>query len=368
MKKVLILSTSTGEGHNQAAKALKLTLERNGYEVTIEDFLKNNSKILSTAFIGGYDFFASKFPKIYGFTYKITDNYLSVIGLNVCYTFTKRKIKNLIDSLKPDFIIATHPFVVPLLGSLKRNGLNIPIMSIVTDFKAHYSYIDKDIDYYITGSQYTKNELIKDGIDKNKVFPFGIPVKDEVYESFPELLSTKNDDYFNILLMGGSMGLDNIRYVLKELLNNTHPLRITVVCGNNKKLKENLQNSYKTKLRNKKLHILGYCHDIPSLMEFSDLLISKPGGLTVTEAFLKNIPLIIPFAIPGQETYNSDFLVQNNYAIRVDSLLELNIKVDELIDNKDKFNYLKNNIKSLADSYSKNKIVELINEKIQRVD
>ena len=368
MKKVLILSTATGEGHNQAAKSLQITLERNGFEVYIEDFLQNNSKILSTAFIGGYDFFAVKFPKLYGVAYKLTDNYLSILGLNIAYIFTKNKIKKLIGELKPDFIISTHPFAIPLLGSLKRKGLNIPVMSIVTDFKAHFSYIDKNIDYYITGSNYTKNELIKDGIDKNKIYTYGIPIKDEFYFSFPELLTTKDDDYFNILLMGGSMGLDNIKYVLKELLNNSHNLRITVICGNNVKLKDSLTNEYKSKIRGKKLHILGFCNDIPSIMEYSDLLISKPGGLTVTEAFVKNLPLIIPFSIPGQETYNTDFLKKNGYAIGIDSLLELNLVVDNLIDNKTEFNNLKNNIKKIASLYSKQEIVNLISNEINRVD
>ena len=361
MKKILILSTATGEGHNQAAKSLKSTLEKNGYEVIIEDFLQNNSKVLSTAFIGGYDFFAVKFPKIYGLTYKITDSYLSVLGLNILYTFTKRKIKTLINNIKPDFVISTHPFAVPLLGSLKRSGLDIKTMSIITDFKAHYSYIDKSVDFYITGSDYTKSDLSKLGISDKKIFTYGIPVKDDFNNSFPELLTTKDNDFFNILLMGGSMGLDNIKYVLKELLTNTHKLRITVICGNNTKLKDSLLHEYKNNIKGKKLHILGFSNDIPSIMEYSDLLISKPGGLTVTEAFIKSLPLVIPFSIPGQETYNADFLIKNKYAIGVDSLLELNLTIDNLIDNPKELQALKDNIQTIAKDYSKQKIVDLIN-------
>lgn len=365
MKKVLILSTSTGEGHNQAAKSLESTLEYNNFEVHRHDFLQKNSKVLSTAFIGGYDFFASKFPSIYGLAYRLTDNFLSTWGLNVAYTFTRIKIKKLIDEIQPDFIISTHPFAVPLLGSLKRKGMNIPTMSIVTDFKAHYSYYDKDIDYYITGSEYTKIELVKLGLNKKRIYPLGIPVRDDFYLSCPELLTTKDDDYFNILLMGGSMGLNNIKYVLKELLNNKNKLRITVVCGNNKKLKDSLLSEYKNKIRNKKLHILGYCSDIPSIMEYSDLLISKPGGLTVTEAFIKNLPIVIAFAIPGQEIYNTEFLCENNYALKVDSLLELNLMVDSLIDNPSELQKLKSNISNVSTQYSKQKIVDLINLNIK---
>lgn len=250
------------------------------------------------------------------------------------------------------------------MGSLKRKGLNKPVIVIVTDFKAHSTYIDKNIDAYITASENTKDDLAKRGIDSRRIFTFGIPVKDEFLENKSDIKATKNDDYFNILLMSGSMGLKNISYVLKELLNNSNKLRITVVCGKNEKLKEDLLKEYKHSIKDKKLHILGFSKDVDSLMEYSDLIISKPGGLTVTEAISKNLPLLIPFAIPGQETQNVEFLTSNGYALYIDNLLELNLTIDNLISNPKELEKMRYKLSKLSSCYSKQRIVGLADKLI----
>lgn len=364
MKKVLILTTSTGEGHNQAANSISTSFEKAGYEVISHDFLKNNSKVLNKLFVKGYEISASLFPKTYGFFYKFTDTNVTNKILSMVFLLTRKKVSALIKSKNPDIILVTHPFAVNILGSLKRKWLNKPVMVIVTDFRAHSTYIDKGIDAYITASEDTKINLSAKGIDPKRIFTFGIPVKDEFKEKHIDVKSIKNDDYFNILLMSGSMGLKNISYVLRELLNNSHKLRITVVCGKNDKLKENLLNEHKNPIKNKKLHILGFSKDISSFMEYSDLIISKPGGLTVTEAITKNLPLLIPFAIPGQEIQNTEFLTSNGYAMYLDNLLELNLTIDKLISNPKDLDKMRTNLSKLSAIYSKEKIIELANELI----
>ena len=144
--------------------------------------------------------------------------YNLITYISLVFSITKRKIKKLINEIEPNIILVTHPFAVSIIGALKRNGLTIPSIVIVTDFKAHATYIDKNIDAYITASENTKIALSNKGIDSKKIFPYGIPVKDEFLNDEFDIPSTKNDDYFNILLMSGSMGLKNISYVLKELL------------------------------------------------------------------------------------------------------------------------------------------------------
>lgn len=359
MKKVLILTTSTGEGHNQAANSISDSFEKSGYNVIFHDFLKNNSKILNKLFVNGYEISASFFPKLYGFSYKLTDTKLTNKLLSAVFLLTKRKIYNLIKSENPDVILATHPFVVNILGSLKKKRINKPVIVIITDFKAHSTYIDKNIDAYIVASEDTKADLSKKGINPKKIFTFGIPVKDQFMQKHLDINSTKNDGYFNILLMSGSMGLNNISYVLRELLNNSNKLRITVVCGKNEKLKESLLNEYKHPIRDKKLHILGFSQDIDSLMDYSDLIISKPGGLTVTEAISKNLPLLIPFAIPGQEIQNTEFLTSNGYAMYLENLLELNLIIDNLISNPSNLKKMKLNLSKLSVLYSKENIIKL---------
>lgn len=364
MKKILILTASTGEGHNQAANSISENFKARGYEVIKTDFLKSSSKFLDNVLVSGYEVLASLFPKVYGISYKLTDGPLNNKLLSLLFLSTSKKISKLINNVKPDIILLTHPYAVSVIGNLKKKGLNIPVISIVTDFKAHGTYINKDINAYITGSESTKSSLVTRGINPNIIYSYGIPVKDEFLDKVPGLLSSKEPDYFNILLMSGSMGLKNISYVLKELLNNSHKLRITVVCGNNKELRENLYKDYSHRIKDKKLHILGFSNDIASLMEYSDLIITKPGGLTITESIHKTLPIIIPFCIPGQEMQNTEFLTSNGYALYVDNLMEINLRVDNLIDNPIILEEMRNKLSDLASTYSKDKIVDIADELI----
>lgn len=364
MKKVLILTTSTGEGHNQAANSIANTFMKYSYEVITYDFLKSNSKILTNLLVKGYEIAASFFPKTYGFLYNISNTLFITKIISFIFYFLNKKVYKFIRNSNPDVIVVTHPFAVSIATNIK-NKINIPIITIVTDFKAHGAYISDKVDAYIVGSNETKNNLIEKGILKDRIFVYGIPVKDKFFKEKINLSGIDKGDYFNVLLMGGSMGLKNISQVLKELLNNSCKLRITVVCGKNEELRNNLLKKYNNNIKNKKLHILGFSNDIDVLMDYSDLIISKPGGLTSTEAINKRLPLIIPFVIPGQETENVEVLQANGCAIYLNNLLELNLLVSDLINNPDKLKKIEENMANLSSSYSKDNIVKLADKLIQ---
>lgn len=157
MKKVLILTTSTGQGHNQAAASVEESFNNSGYEITKLDFLAKNSKLLNDIIVIGYEFSASKFPKTYGFFYKLTDTNLTNKLLKLIFFMARKKVSKLINKIQPDVIIATHSINISVISDLKKNGLDIPFILVVTDFKAHYLYVDSYVDAYITGSNYTKN-------------------------------------------------------------------------------------------------------------------------------------------------------------------------------------------------------------------
>lgn len=367
MKKVLILTTSTGQGHNKAANSLIYEFSKEGFECIKHDFLASNSKLLNNLIVKGYEISATNLPAFYGWFYKITDTKVTNKLLKFVFYLTGKKLLKTINKYKPDLIIGTHPLSVNIVSKLKHNGLNIPFISVVTDFKAHYTYVSPLVDAYITGSKFTNQSLIDRGINKNILFPFGIPISESFYARNDTIPDIKDNSYFNILLMSGSMGLINISYVLDELLNNEHKLRITAVCGNNSTLKNHLEKKASDVFPNKKLHILGFSNDIASLMEYSDVIISKPGGLTVSEAIIKNLPLIIPFSIPGQEMENTDFLTTNGYAFHVENLKDINLFVNKLIESPEHLLEMKSNLKLLASSYSIRNVItiskQLMNEK-----
>lgn len=367
MKKVLILTISTGQGHNQAATSVGESFEKSGYQIIRHDFLAKNSKFLNDIIVIGYELMASKFPNFYGWFYDLTNRPIVNSLLNIPFMHTKRKVSKLIHEINPDVIVGTHALSTRIVSNLKKKGLQTPYILTVTDFKAHYTYISSYVDAYITGSDYTKKSLIEKNINTDKIYPIGIPIDKKFYIDVTHADDLKDDEYFNLLLMSGSFGLDTIFVVMKELLKNKHKLRITVVCGKNKHLKNTLTDYCNNNtFENKKIHILGFTKDIPYLMDYCDIIVSKPGGLTVTESIVKNIPLIIPFSIPGQENENIDFLTSEGYSIKVNSIQDLNSEIDTLIENPDKLKSIKNKIQTLADTYSLEKIVDIAENLIKK--
>lgn len=353
MRKILILTTATGEGHNQAAKSLKEILNNKYDEVEIFDFLAK-TKPVNDFIVGGYELSAKVFPYIYGLFYKISDFKMINRLLEGFLRRPTAKTLEYINEFKPDVIACTHPLAVSILGNLVRNKLiDVPTISVITDFKPHYTYYSSKIDAYITGSTFTKTELIKFGVIEDRIHPVGIPVGQQFYDRYK---NTKiNDNLFKILVMGGSMGLSGISKVLKELVHNKNNLSLTVVCGKNESLKESLDNEY-SKYEN--IEILGFTNKISTLMDEMDLIITKPGGLTTTESIHKALPMVIPFVIPGQETDNAKLLVRENAAIRVKDLSTMNTVIDKLIESPHELIELKQNMQKLSKNYS---IVDTIN-------
>ncbi|TCT14686.1 processive 1,2-diacylglycerol beta-glucosyltransferase [Natranaerovirga pectinivora] len=357
MKKVLIFTVSAGHGHNSAANSLKKELEAQAYEVLTIEPTKEISKSLDTIISDGYKVLATKLPKMYGTLYKIS-NYqvLNNRLTKLCIRTLEEKIYNIILEHKPRLIICTHPMFVNVISNIKdEKGIEVPFISVVTDYQAHKSYVNKNVDAYIAGSIYTKDSLIKKGVDGNRVYAYGIPVRRE-FHTKKEKNESKSE--FTILLMGGSMGVNAIKKSLKNLLKVDYPLRMIVICGNNETLKKSLENKYGSGLGNKIIEIIGFTSNVPEYMDISDVIISKPGGLTVSESLIKNIPMIIPYYIPGQEKENTDVLVNAGVA-KKSEVKELSQIITELIENPVMLQKMKQNILEITKTHSLDSTVDL---------
>lgn len=260
MKKVMILTASTGEGHNAAAKSLKDKYEEKGYVTYKVDFLKESSSVMNTLVADGYRVIAQNFPNVYGIMYETADrknfNKLTRGGY---YTIERRIIRKL-DEIKPDIVIATHPFAVGLIDHLKRkNKADFRFMQVVTDFKAHYSYVSTNVDAYITGSEYTKKTLVDRNIPEEKIYPYGIPVKKEFQEhSDPKYIKPDTKKRFHVLVMGGSMGSKDILKVVKRLVIESEHYYLDVVCGRNKLLLDTLTKMYGQAVQDGRMTIHGF--------------------------------------------------------------------------------------------------------------
>jgi processive 1,2-diacylglycerol beta-glucosyltransferase len=397
-KKVLIMSASTGGGHNRAARAIKEELESRtidgmSIECEIVDSLKLVNNTMDKLISRGYEKSAIYTPKAYGSVYRFSET--SIVSKNEFKTnpltsLMARKFKHLLNECKADLIIGTHPFPMIALSTLKKNNtirslskienlhksnnLNIPPMiSVLTDYTTHSTWIQNEIDYYIVGHEYVKELLAYEGVNSKKIKAFGIPVeksflkhrnKDTVLKEFG-----LSPNKLTILLMGGSFGAGNIKETLEELLAVDRDFQILVITGKNEHLKDKLSKMLDSTVHNKKVCLLGYTDKMNDILASIDVLISKPGGLTTTEALLNNVPMIVPYFIPGQEEENLDFLTNCGAALRTTKKYSLPVLLKVLIDDPSRLDTLRNNIISIRKSDSavniSNLVVDILNNNDQ---
>ncbi|MBQ1793949.1 MAG: glycosyl transferase [Peptostreptococcaceae bacterium] len=387
-KKVLIMSASTGGGHNRAARAIKEELTQKvidgeTIECEIIDSLKlvntTMDKIIST----GYEKSAIYTPKAYGKVYRMSESNLASKNEfkdNVLTSFMARKFKKLVLDKQPDLIVGTHPFPMIALSTLKKaynqedtlfknNNVSIPpLITVLTDYTTHPTWIQNEIDYYIVGHEYVKELLVSEGVSPNKVKPFGIPVeKSFLHNRDRDVVLSElglDSDKLTVLLMGGSFGAGNIKETLTELLDIDRDFQIIVITGKNISLKEKLEKNLNIYPHNKNVCVLGYTNNMNDILASIDVLITKPGGLTTTEALLKDVPMIVPYYIPGQEEENLDFLCNCGSALRTTKKYSLSVLLKVLIDDTSRLDLLKENIKSICKFNSSQNIANLIEDEL----
>lgn len=390
-KKVLIMSASTGGGHNRAARAIKEELSNktiDGEPVVCEiiDSLKLVNTTMDKIISRGYEKSAIYTPKAYGSVYRMSETSLiskNEFKDNLLTSFMARKFKKLLNITKPDLIIGTHPFPMIALSTLKKNtyveehpySLNDPfhkfyqdlkvppMMSVLTDYTTHSTWIQNELDYYIVGHEYVKELLVYEGVNSDKVKAFGIPVEKSFLSNrdketvLSELgLST---DKLTVLLMGGSFGAGNIKETLAELLEINRDFQILVITGRNESLKEKIEKKLNPYTGDKTVKVLGFTNKMNDILASIDVLITKPGGLTTTEALLKDVPMIVPYYIPGQEEENLDFLSNCGAALRTTKKYTLSVLLKVLIDDPTRLDILKKNIKSIRKFNSAQNIANL---------
>ncbi len=313
MKKIMIFSGSTGNGHNQVAKVLKQRLIEEGMTVLIVDILKESSPWVDLMINDGYSLMVSKFPRIYGRLYDFTNEYPRSNRLIRRLTLEeKRFFRRVVEPFDPDLILTTHPFGVILADHLKKKQrLTSPLVAVITDFHFHEAYASQQVDAYIAGGPFPTESLAEKRIDPSRIFPWGIPVKPVFYENKKGPIQ----GLATILLMGGSLGMKDMVHALRDLRQVTGDFKVHVVCGNNEKLYQTLKPLVKDFPEGKEVVLHGFTDRIPEFFEEADLLITKPGGITTTEALVKGLPMVVPYYFQGQEKENLKFLKENQLVL-----------------------------------------------------
>ena len=234
---------------------------------------------------------------------------------------------------------------------MKRHGMlkDAKLITVVTDYFMHSFWVDKAIDYYCVAEDATKEHLIKRGISSEKIKVFGIPV-DKVFamrKDRKELCARLNvrDDCRTILIGSGGFGVGPIKELVKELSDIKQPIQLLVVCGKNQKLcRETGELAQSIELP---IKVYGFVNNMDELMEVSDIIVTKSGGLTSSEAMAKDLPMVITSAIPGQEARNCRFLVNSGAAIQAGSVKKAKKAIIDILSSKGRMDELKKRVREV---------------------
>ena len=368
---ILILSASTGGGHMRASKAIGgyMTQKNTDINVKIVDSLLYISPILNKTVTGGYVYLATKTPKLYGKLYDLTNkdhkfaNF--VTRLNNIFA---NKLLPLIDDFRPDIIITTHPFPTEMVSRLKsKKEINIPLICIMTDYAPHKAWISDKVDAYIVANDDMVTKMITEGVDSRCIYPYGIPVDEVFFEEKEKQLVIEelglDKNLPTILMMAGSFGVSNVFDVYENIIDIDLDFQIILVTGRNQKLYNHFEEVIGSSP--KKTKLIYFTDEINKFMQASDIIITKPGGLTVTEALACNIPMAVFNAIPGQEEENAEFLLKHNMAVRISDGNSCRAAIVELLKDSEKLEDMKEACKSFDKNDSTKNIFLLINELIE---
>ncbi|MEL7649004.1 MAG: glycosyltransferase [Sedimentibacter sp.] len=364
MLNILITTAPFGNGHKMVATALKNAFINKGYNnVFIVDlFTEAHPKITETikkAYIKSYDF-GEAYSMLYYGSEKLTDMRVIEIYRNFGY----KKLEQISRDFSPDLIINTFP----ILSSLKiKNKLNknIPVFNIVTDFYVHKLWISEEIDKFYIATNELQEELKKMNIPVEKTVVSGIPIR-EAFEEAESLSNLYRKFNFKrgkkiVLINSGAFGVfRDTKKVCVELCKNKS-IQVAVVCGNNHIQKMKLE---ELGLRN--LKIFGFIENIDELYKISSCMITKSGGITLSEALAVQIPLIIIKPVPGQEKENALYFEKKGAAIIADNAYQIVNSTIELINNPSLLNAMRKNMKKMYNKSSSEKIVDDVVESIER--
>lgn len=312
--KFLILSTATGQGHNSAASAVAESLRARGCRTEVLDVLKLKNESVSNRISRLYSGVTLHAPRFFHELYLIGEYVSSPGGRSPIFrlnTLYAERLYREILRLEPDVIVCTHIFSAQAVTWLReRHGLNMTTVGIATDYTCIPFWEESALDAYVIPSPNLTGEFVSRGIPAHRLVPIGIPVRPEFLKHTPKAEARRS---FGLtaahifLVMGGSMGYGNIDAIAEALASAVPDSQIVVLCGSNERLLHKMQTLGS-------VIPMSYTDRVCTLMDAADVVLTKPGGLSSTEAIAKRIPTVLTHPIPGCEQRNAEFLRSNGAA------------------------------------------------------
>ncbi|WNR43720.1 MGDG synthase family glycosyltransferase [Paenibacillus roseipurpureus] len=322
-KRVLILSEGFGAGHTQAAYALASSLELrcSAIETLVVELGAFLHPTLAPWIFSAYKKTISTQPKLYGRLYRSQYqkklNPLTQLALHrIFYAQTAAFIRQ----WEPQAIVCTHPFPSVVVSRLKRAGLHIPLCTVITDYDVHGTWVSSEVNKYMVSSEDVKHKLLVHGVAPAHVEITGIPVHPSFREVHDKALIRQQfglSSLPTVLVMGGGWGLIGGDSLSEHLLIWRDQIQFIFCLGKNEKARAKLAGD--PRYCHPNIHLLGFTQEIGKLMEVSDLLVTKPGGMTCSEGLAKSIPMLFYDPIPGQEEENVHYFTRHGFGETIQS-------------------------------------------------
>ena len=325
MKKIIVAHVPAGAGHQKSAEAIAGAIEKAqpDVKVTLMDSLSGMTPRYQWAFTQGYLDIIHKHPAVWGGAYHLSD----LKGLSKVVAKLHRMsnsshgqaFEEIVSDHHPDIFIATHFFPAEVASYLKMTGrLRGKLITVITDYMPHNLWISPGTDAYVVGMELTKHELIWRGVPAEKIHVLGIPIDPKFSlkldrRAFAARLGL-DPSIFTLLIVSGGFGTGPMEQMVQALNSLLPPaVQVLVVCGKNTALKEKVE-AMKPDFPHK-LFPFGFVDNMDELMSVSDLMVTKPGGLSCTEAMMKELPMVLVAPIPGQEARNAKIIEKFGAAV-----------------------------------------------------
>ena len=364
--KVLILSCKTGGGHDAAGFAMKEALEGHGHEAVMFDYLTLAGQKVSDTVGGVYVNTVKKMPHVFGMVYQIGMVASRIMRKSPVYYVNAKMEKYLTPYLEEeqfDAILMPHLYPSETLTYMKRQGRELPPMvAVMTDYTCIPFWEETRCDAYVVAHEEMIKACVKRGIPKEKLIPAGIPVSSRFSKNADQKKAREHlhlpFDKKIYLVIGGSMGAGDLEKLTRQFLKTRKEEEdFIIVCGNNKKIFQKMKKKYKAQ---EGIFIVGQTRQMDVYMKACDMVYTKPGGLTSTEAAVSGIPIVHTAPIPGCESANRRFFVRHGMSIAPRTVEAQVEKGRELLQNSEKVEAMKKAQKETVSGNSGEEIVRIL--------
>lgn len=351
---VLFLSASVGEGHTAADQAVSSALlaRRPQAQCEVVDSYRYASNVLHRVASNGYIGMVKLLPQLYKYIYDQAERATKVSAFKKwLHHYTALNLRQLVAELQPDVVVCTHAFPCGVMAEYKREFEDAPpVVGIVTDFVVHPFWIHRNIDRYAVATAAMRQTLVARGVSPQRILVTGIPIDNRFARPMAKHRARQilgiAPEVTTILLMGGGVGIGPLENALLAIDRLHYRLQTVVVVGKNASLERRLR-EVATKLHHR-VKVVGFIPNVYDYMRAADVLVSKPGGLTSSEALVAELPLIMLRPLPGQEERNTRYLQERGVGIRVDRSRELTVALDRLLASPELMERMRRHARGLA--------------------